>query len=223
MTGLSVIDMGNHEKLIIFVKAPVAGKVKTRLAPPLTLEQACELYRSWAQDTYETGRLLNNVHLEIAYDAHVDFPTPNWLSRESRDISFFRQRGKSLGERLIHAFKQAFQNGAERVVIIGSDSPGLPISYILEAFESLRNNNFVIGPTEDGGFYLIGFHNKVVPEVFRNVEWSTSNVFSMTMQNTRNIYLSTHILPGYFDIDRPEDLLRLEARSLRMRGRPVKA
>jgi len=222
MTGLPVIDMENEE-LIIFVKAPVAGKVKTRLVPPLTYEQACKLYRSWAQDTYETFCLLNDIHLEIAYDAHVDFPTPNWLSRESRDVSFFRQRGKNLSERLIHAFTQAFQNGAERVIIIGSDSPGLPIKYILEAFESLRNNNIVIGPTEDGGFYLIGFKNKVVPEVFINVEWSTSNVFSMTMQNAININLSTHVLPRYFDIDRPEDLLRLGARSLRMGGGPVKA
>lgn len=198
-----------NKTLIVFVKAPVAGSVKTRLVPPLTYERASELYRDWAQDIYKTVRCLNDISLAIAYDAHLDFPSPNWLSRGSGDVPFFQQSGENLGEKLIHAFQQAFKNGAKSVVIIGSDSPGLPVDYILEAFASLQNNKIVIGSTEDGGYYLIGFRDDVVLEVFRDVEWSTSNVFAKTMQNVMTINQSVHLLPEYFDIDRPEDLLRI--------------
>ena len=198
------------QSLIIFVKAPVPGKVKTRLVPPLTYEEASLLYRTWAADICDRARSLKSISLLVAYDPHPDYPTPDWLGFRGEALSFFQQRGENLGERILHAFSYAFKRGAERALVIGTDSPGLPIPYIDDAFDSLMGSDLVLGPTPDGGCYLIGARRNPAPALFQNVLWSTRQVFLKIIENAAKLNLSVCALPEYFDVDRPEDLLRLQ-------------
>ncbi len=201
--------MTAENKLIIFVKAPLPGKVKTRLVPPLTFQQAAELYKSWARGIYKmTTQLMPNVHLSVAYESDPKIPSIAWLSADGDNIPYFPQINGDLGERLIHAFSRAFGRFSKRVVIIGTDSPGLPSSYLMQAFERLESNDLVLGPTYDGGYYLVGLRDQVYEELFRGICWSTPKVFLETLLKARELKLSLHLLPKYFDIDTEQDLRR---------------
>ncbi|MBI2119024.1 MAG: TIGR04282 family arsenosugar biosynthesis glycosyltransferase [Elusimicrobia bacterium] len=210
-------------QLVIFIKAPVAGEVKTRLVPPLTFEQAAGAYKSWAQDLYKRFSSLKFLKVQIAYKAHPNFPNPQWLKGDKNSessisqklffknfqdkIPYFLQKGKDLGERLIHAFSHTFREGAKTVVLIGSDSPGLPLAYIKEAFHALKKSDLVIGPSLDGGYYLIALNQGVkFPKLIQNIPWSSSCVLKKTLQNAKKLNLKVHLLPEYFDIDEPNDL-----------------
>ena len=118
----------------------------------------------------------------------------------------------SLGDRLIHAFSRAFANGMERAVIIGSDSPGLPLNYLEDAFDRLNSADVVLGPSQDGGYYLIGLSKSLHPEIFQNISWSTSLAFAQTLNAAKQIGLSAELLPEYFDIDTFHDLKKLRDR-----------
>ncbi len=197
----------NPHHLIMFVKAPVPGKVKTRLTPAYSHEESAKLYRGWVREIYTSVRALN-VDLKIAYEAQSEFPTPEWIASQA-SIDFFYQSGKTLGERLKHAFSQAFKAGARRVVAIGSDSPGLPVEFVAEAFSALQSNDVALGPTPDGGYYLAGL-SRLLPDLFENISWSSAQVYGETVKVIREARYSLHVLPEYFDIDYPEDLKRVE-------------
>ena len=203
--------MSFREKLIIFAKAPVAGQVKTRLVPPLTPEEACRLYRSWAVDTYAAALFLGGVAPEVAYQAHPDFPNPDWMAQGRGQVPFFYQAAGDLGAKLADAFDRAFKPRCERAAAIGTDSPGLPAEYIREGFERLKDHDLVLGPAQDGGYYLIGLRQKAVPELFEGISWSTPDVLAGTMKAAENLGLSVWLLPEYFDVDRPEDLKKIKA------------
>src|SRR5438067_564682 len=118
-------------KLILFVKAPAAGQVKTRLVPPLTHEQAAQLYRRWAQETYRAALKLKMDAVEVAYQPFPGMESPQWLNEEgSGPVPFFAQSGADLGDRMRNAFESTFKQGFDRVALVGTDSPGLPSSYI---------------------------------------------------------------------------------------------
>lgn len=204
--------MSKKREIIIFVKAPVPGNVKTRLVPPLSYDQAAELYRAWAKEAFKNAAGLQSAHVEVAYAAHPKIPTPDWLYNGQIPADYFMQSDGSLGERLIHAFTRAFTNGMERVVIIGSDSPGLPFKYFEDAFNHLNSKDIVLGPSQDGGYYLIGLSKSLRPEIFQNISWSTSLVFAQTLNAAAQIGLSTELLPEYFDIDTFHDLEKLRDR-----------
>ena len=201
-------------QLVIFIKAPVPGKVKTRLVPPLTFEQAAGAYKGWAQDLYKRFSSLKSLKVQIAYKPHADFPPPEWLNPKKllfggllEEIPFFLQKGKNLGERLNHAFNHTFKEGSKAAVIIGSDSPGLPLAYIKEAFHALNKADLVLGPSLDGGYYLVALKHGVESlKLFKNVIWSSSFVLEKTLENAKKLNLKVHLLPEYFDIDEPNDL-----------------
>lgn len=192
------------KKLMIFVKAPVPGHVKTRLCPPLSLEEAAALYRAFVQDTVE--RLSgSDWTLEIAYKPIKPLENLSWLDPE---IPFFQQEGFDLGARLAHAFEKAFSSGARQVVAIGSDSPELFPSLLEKAFEGLNSTNAVLGPTHDGGYYLIGL-SRPCPEIFSGIPWSTAKVYRETLEKISRLRLSWRELPKFRDVDTPEDLKSL--------------
>lgn len=197
----------NKHKLIVFVKAPVPGIVKTRLVPPLSHDEAANLYKSWAGDIFQTAKKLERASIQIAYAPHPLFPDPGWIAP---GVNYFLQTGNDLGEKLANAFDHDFKKGTESVVIIGSDSPGLPLNYLQEAFAALNHHDLVLGPTEDGGYYLIGLKNQTRRELFEKISWSTHQVFSQTLTLAQQFKLSIHILPEYFDVDRAEDLKRIK-------------
>lgn len=187
--------------LIIFIKAPVPGKVKTRLVPPLTPQGAAALYRAFARDTLALARRVSGIRIEVAYDALGGPSRPEWLG----DTPFFPQEGQDLGERLKRAFSRAFSAGASRVAVIGSDIPHLDPGLIERAFSRLERSDVVIGPCPDGGYYLIGL-NHPCPELFDGISWSTSEVLTETVAALSQKGLSFGLLAEQSDIDTARDL-----------------
>ena len=124
------------------------------------------------------------------------------------------QMGENLGQRMKNGFVEAFSMNFKRVVLIGSDIPDLPLEFIEEAFNSLGEKDAVIGPSFDGGYYLIGFRDKTFsPQVFDGIPWSTERVFEDTMKILKQEGLLVHTLPRWRDIDTIEDLKNLPGRS----------
>jgi rSAM/selenodomain-associated transferase 1 len=196
--------------LAIFAKAPVVGQVKTRLCPPLTPEQAAELYRCFLLDILENVSVLPGVDIFLAFTpvgaAAIFQP---FLSQRVRLIP---QRGDSLGERMANTLADLLTDGFKRVAIIGSDLPTLPVSYLQEAFRLLDNENtdVVLGPSADGGYYLIGART-LYPPLFAGVTWSTPTVLCQTCSRAQSLGLRVAFVPPWYDVDTKDDLRRLAA------------
>ena len=191
--------------LIIFAKAPVAGDVKTRLCPPLTPDEAASLHGSLVLDIIERGALLKGCEQILAGAPNAEHPFFRAIKTRFK-IPIWNQRGDDLGSRMAQAFQTALGNPYQSGIIIGTDIPGITVSILSSAFKSLEEHDIVLGPTEDGGYYLIGLKN-AVPELFENITWSTDTVFSVTQQKAQSLGLSLKILPKLRDLDAEEDLL----------------
>lgn len=190
--------------IVIFVKAPVPGKVKTRLCPPLSHEQAAVLYRAFVRDTLEAARKVARARLEIAYQPDASYPDLSWLEPDA-DMPYFVQKGVDLGRKLVHAFEQAFRSGARKTVVLGSDTPHLNPLAIRQAFQLLDGRDLVLGPAADGGYYLVGL-KRPVPALFAGVSWSTPRVLRQTLDRAQRRGLSYELLPECRDIDTFADL-----------------
>ncbi|MBV9079737.1 MAG: TIGR04282 family arsenosugar biosynthesis glycosyltransferase [Elusimicrobia bacterium] len=194
--------------LIVFAKAPMPGEVKTRLIPHLTAEEAAGLYRCFVIDLLSRfSQKSAPSKLIVAYQPNSKAADLSWVGLKQQP-DFFKQEGRSLGERLIHAFGTAFGRGCREVVIIGSDSPDLPGSYIEQAFSALADADVVLGPALDGGYYLIGLSRPCM-KLFDDVAWSTDQVFERTAQNAQALGYRLRVLPSHYDIDTIEDVAKL--------------
>ena len=199
--------MNDKRCVILFVKLPEKGRVKSRLALHAGEDVAVRLYENMvldAIDMLKRGRFL----FRICY-------TPpdkrdqmmEWLGRK---YDYLPQTGDRLGDRMEAAFAGVFSGDIEDALLIGSDIPGLTAEVIGEAFTALLTKDAVIGPADDGGYYLIGFRKKTfTPRVFHDMVWSTSTVFRETQDRLRQASLSLHVLPELTDIDTLEDLKTL--------------
>lgn len=196
--------------VVIFVKAPCPGQVKTRLAQAVGQTHAVELYRCFGQDVVATVD-----HLDV--DSAIFF-TPSegleaikdWLGPERR---YCAQQGQTLGDRMAHAFGESFRWGSPATLILGSDSPDLPSAILQQALEGLRSQYTPIGPTEDGGYYTLGFTpTTFCPEVFIDMPWSTAAVYALTHQTLQQQQHSIAVLPRWTDIDTRDDLWRFYQR-----------
>jgi len=190
----------SHEALLIFVKNPVLGKVKTRLAKTIGDEKALLVYRYLLEHTRSVTDQLS-YRRQLWYSDFID-QDDQWNSEYEKKL----QRGSNLGERMNNAFAEVFEQGVEKAVIIGSDCPGLQRQHLVDAFDALNKYETVIGPSEDGGYYLLGM-NAFYPEVFEDMVWSTDTVLEQTMQTLDRLQLSCHRLPELNDIDTWRDLL----------------
>lgn len=192
--------------LIIVAKAPVPGKVKTRLCTDLTAEAACDLYRCFLQDRVAEMSDLKNIDLSIAYTPRGS--ETHFAPFAAAGFDLFPQRGNHLGERLHNIFLQKWAQGFRSLVVIDSDSPDLPKSIVKKAFEWLKagSADAVFGPCRDGGYYLVGLREPC-PELFRNIPWSTSAVLQKTLEAAGKKGLKTKLLPPWNDLDTFEDLL----------------
>jgi rSAM/selenodomain-associated transferase 1 len=194
--------------LVVFVKSPVPGDVKTRLIPYLTGCEAADLYKCFVADTLKTvSRVTSRCRTLVAYQPHSKASDLSWLGNKSTP-EFVKQEGHSLGERLIHAFGQAFGKGARQVIVIGTDAPTLPKDYIEQAFRALDEADVVLGPARDGGYYLIGLSRPCL-KVFDDVSWSSDQIFERTAQHAQRLGYSLRVLPTHYDIDTIADLLAL--------------
>lgn len=194
--------------VIIFAKAPVVGQVKTRLCPPLSLAEAAELARGFLIDSVARACALPHVQVCLAF-------TPAESESLFRELlpfplRYVPQRGASLGEREAHAFADVFAAGFSGAVLIGSDIPTLASSHLQEAFSLLTDarNDVVIGPSLDGGYYLIGTR-ALHPTLFENVHWSTSSVLAETLAQAQRAGLRVAQVPAWYDVDEQADLHKL--------------
>ncbi len=193
--------------VILFVKLPEKGKVKSRLAQDMDEDFVLRLYESMVCDTIDMLKK-GNAPFRICF-----FP-PEALDRMKawlgQGYSYMPQTGDDLGERMEQAFVRVFSEGVSQALLIGSDIPGLNAAVIGEAFDSLPENDAVIGPTDDGGYYLIGFQkNAFEPCVFRDMTWSTDSVYRETVDRLGRKSRTVHVLPQCADVDTKEDLKKL--------------
>ncbi len=188
------------QKLIVFVRAPRIGEVKTRLAQAIGSEAALMAYRVLVAQLLKNLGSLQNVELRFTPDAAGAELAP-WL----RSGWTLRPQGQgALGERLGRAFQENFARPGQRVVIIGSDCPGVSLADIESAWRSLLTNDVVLGPASDGGYWLIGLR-AVQPGLFENVPWSTASVLETTLTRVRNAGLTFYCLRQLTDIDTAAD------------------
>lgn len=189
-------------------KVPIGGAVKTRMQPFLTEVESEELSTAFLLDA-EQKTSSNDFETIISFSPkHEEAKLRRILQYQNILI---HQTGKDLGERMFNAFEFAFTNGAEAVVMFGTDSPTFPAEFINTAFEFLEKDaEVVLGETEDGGFYLIGFR-EFARQIFDGVEWSTKDTFQHTLSNIRNQKLRLKVLPLWYDVDLPGDLERLHS------------
>jgi uncharacterized protein len=194
--------MSNRAVLLIFVKNPVLGKVKTRLASTLGAQKALEIYRLLLQHTADITRTLPADKV-VFYSDFVE-------AEDIWDNALYqkrRQEGSDLGERMERAFAWAFRQGYSQVVIIGSDCPEISAGIIDLAFTVLREQAAVIGPARDGGYYLLGM-NRLISQVFHNKFWSTPRVLPDTIADLRALHVPFRMLATLSDVDEAEDVKR---------------
>jgi len=193
----------------IMAKAPRSGEVKTRLCPPLSLVDAAELYSRFLRDKIEQVRSLKATSPAIAY---APGEARAFFEELAPDFVLVGQRGADLGERLANSLRELLDGGYRGALAIDSDTPTLPPEFLQQAIDLVIRPEIdvVLGPTEDGGYYLIGLR-AVHRELFEGVAWSTNQVFGETIRRCDAKGLRVACLPVWYDIDTPDDLVRLQA------------
>jgi rSAM/selenodomain-associated transferase 1 len=186
--------------LLVFVKYPEPGKVKTRLASTIGAELAAQLYSEFIRATFSLAQQIEAAAKFVTFTpAEKDqalrehFPGPfQW---------FAQINAADLGARIHHATRRVQQAGCSHVLTIGTDSPSLPAEYLEQAATALENYDLVLGPATDGGYYLIGLSDTPPPELFTGIDWSTERVLHQTLQRAEQLRMSVHLLPSWYDVD----------------------
>ncbi len=191
--------------LIIFARSPELGKVKTRLSESLGDDFALTFYKLCAEHIFEECKRLgkNNTAPYLFFTGKDDEDVMNkWVGTS---FVYSLQTGKNLGQRMENAFNKVFTNGAKKAIIIGTDVPDIKFTLIENAFNQLDTHDVVIGPSMDGGYYLLGM-KKVYNFLFDNISWSTNSVFAETVKKIESNKLKYKVLEKMYDIDTEEDL-----------------
>jgi rSAM/selenodomain-associated transferase 1 len=189
--------------LVIMAKAPLPGESKTRLASTFSPEGAAELSRCFFLDAMELAQHVRSCEVILAYspaDSLENFPI---AGREF--VESIHQGQGDLGVRMRHVFEILFDKGYSRVVLIGTDMPTLPLSYLQEAFSLLEDHPVVLGPSLDGGYYLIGLQ-AMLSEIFEDIDWGSNQVYSQTVERLELIKIKPTCLLPWYDVDTLEDL-----------------
>lgn len=194
--------------LITVAKRPAPGQTKTRLVPPLSPEQAAALYEALLRDTLDLMRTVTDVQRVIAYLPHE---ARDYFAELAPDFELIPQVGADLGARLDALVQHYLARGAERVVIMNSDGPTLPVENVRQAFARLiAPDDLVLGPSDDGGYYLIGLRQPA-PRVLREVRMSTPHVLSDTLHLAHAENRRVQLLSPWYDVDDQRSLARLRA------------
>lgn len=198
--------MPDRRAVAVMLKSPDSGAVKTRLTPPISSEDAAGLYRCFIKDTFAGISSIGD-----SIDTFAAF-VPAGAERAIKKIvpdnaRLILQEGKDLGERLSGVFERLFDLGYSKIVIIGSDSPDIPVAYIEDAFAQLAvaGSRLVLGPASDGGYYLIGM-NSFMPAPFIGIPWSKASVLEATIKAAKSSSIAITLLRRWHDIDEVDDL-----------------
>ena len=199
--------MTKNNAVITFIKSPEKGRVKTRLAKGVGEKAALALYQCFVMDVLD---MVRSTPWALRVYFHPEKSCRRIRSWLGNDLDLFPQTGTTLGDKMKNALTKTFAAGYERAVLIGSDLPDLPSGIIDTAFNALNSTDAVIGPSPDGGYYLIGFTAKgFVPRIFNDIPWGTNRVFDLTLNNFQDHGVSPFCLPVWRDIDTKEDLQAL--------------
>jgi uncharacterized protein len=191
--------------IVVVAKAPQVGKVKTRLCPPLNYEQASILHTGLLLDTVNiAGQVLDCVVKAVCPTAQ-DAATLSQLLPPA--VSYIIQPTAGLTAALTYSFEECLRQGYQKVFCISSDNPTLPVVYLNQAVSALDKHDLVLGPSEDGGYYLIGA-KKVYPFLFEDMVWSVSTVTNRTLERATQHNLRVHLLPLWYDLDTGQELSR---------------
>ena len=204
---------GGRLALIVFSRYPLPGRAKTRLIPALGPLGAADLQRTMTRATLETVR---QVRAETGADVEVRYAGGGWRKMRrwlGPGVRFASQGGGDLGERMRRAFENAFDAGCRRVVVVGTDCPELTKGDIADALAALDEKDMVLGPSTDGGYWLLGLRRPA--DVFEGVEWSTASVTEQTLALAEREGLSVHLLEEHTDVDTPDELHLLDGRVAR--------
>ena len=193
---------------VIMAKQPAVGETKTRLTPPLTPEEAAMLYEALLQDTVELVTRVEGAQLAIAI-------TPPEAIGSFRDLSppdaiLLPVTGQDIGECLGYVLDHLLAAGCSQAIAVNSDGPTLPADYLRQAIVQLETADVVLGPSEDGGYYLIGL-KRPWAELFQDITWSTDQVTQQTLARADAMGLTVALLPSWYDVDTGADLERLQA------------
>ena len=198
------------ERLIVFTRFPEPGKTKTRLIPALGARGAARLQRQMTERIIATAIALkgqNGLSIEVRHEGGDAALMQDWLGSNL----VYRPQGKGhLGQRMQEAFTSAFEENTAAVVIVGSDIPGISTQIIRQAFEALQQNDLVIGPASDGGYYLVGLSHSLATmaygQLFEGIDWGSDRVLAQTLQIASGLGLTLTQLERLPDVDRPADL-----------------
>ncbi|MCF6247249.1 MAG: TIGR04282 family arsenosugar biosynthesis glycosyltransferase [Desulfobacula sp.] len=197
--------MGNRA-VIIFLRAPEKGHVKTRLSRSLNHDFVLDLYKSFAEDTLAAVKNQGEPHLYF-WPPHKKTMLCGWLGDE---YCFLPQKGDNLGQKMANAFKDVFLKDIDQALLIGTDIPQLDSGIISLGFQILETKPAVVGPSSDGGYYLMGFNKKDFSEIiFQNIHWSTPTVLDQTLTSMKQISIEPGLLPLLTDIDTLSDFERI--------------
>jgi len=202
----------HHENcLLLFVKYPEKGQVKHRLSVDLDEQLVQELYRCFVQDTLATVNTMSPEVFICFLPVNAESKFRGWLGTSH---PFLPQEGADLGERMKNCFSQVFARGFQQAILMGSDSPDIPATFLHNAFAELRRHEVVIGPSSDGGYYLIGFQSTSFdPSVFEDIPWSSPTVLRETLRKIKQKNHRVSLLPAWSDVDTIADLKNLWRRN----------
>lgn len=194
--------------LIMYARPPVLGQVKTRLQPSFSAADSLALYEAMLADGVERlNRAASGLATPfISWSGEVSLARELETLLPPAQIEF--QIGDDLGERMTATLQSKLRGGYKQVVLIGSDAPNLPLDYIDQAFEALTAVDLVVGPADDGGYYLLGAR-RLHPQLFQRMPWGTERVLSITRERIKSGRVSHHELPRWYDVDTAESVARL--------------
>ncbi|MFC1891566.1 TIGR04283 family arsenosugar biosynthesis glycosyltransferase [Thermodesulfobacteriota bacterium] len=197
----------NHsDRLIIFTRYPVPGKTKTRLIPLIGSLGAADLQRRLTEKTLKTAHQaasVSSIGIDIHFEGSSQKKMKQWLGS---GLNYEYQRKGNIGDRMFQSFDDVFKKGCRKAVLIGTDIPGLEAEHLRKAFNALERNDLVLGPSTDGGYWLIGLNRPV--DIFKGIDWSTSSVHKQTLSAAKDQGLKTQLIDTLTDIDTAEDLRR---------------
>ena len=192
--------------IVVMAKQPLVGKTKTRLVPALSLQEAADLYQALLLDTIELASCQPRADLAVAI-------TPPESRRYFESITpsktlLLPVEGQDIGACLVHTMEMSLNRGYRKVLALNSDGPSVPREYLGQAANYLEQADVVLGPGEDGGYYLVGL-TQPHPGIFSDIAWSTFSVLSQTLERAAGLGLRTALTPPWYDVDTPAEVLRL--------------
>lgn len=196
----------NDTALIIMAKEPRVGSTKTRLCPPLTFEEAAKFYEALLLDTIELASSLDKIDLAVAVTPPDSVPYFEQVSPE--DTILVPVDCEDIGQCLNIVLAHLLRMGYSKAMALNSDGPSLPGEYIRQAVTRLENHDLVFGPSEDGGYYLVGL-KETCDQVFTDIDWSTSRVLKQSLKKCERLELQVDLLLPWYDVDTAKDIERL--------------